>query len=186
MGRRLIPTLKTTLLLALLMGVAACTHRAVDPKTAAQVALERAPIFDGHNDLAIHFANEQPEWSLERLNLAMLPGQSNLAKWRAGRVGGALVTTSSTLDPASPGQYASLQRSFAWFDALIARHPDTDAKVVSLTELQAARRAGRVGLIMAVEGGEQMERSVGNIQLELLASRNFERLFAAVEGAARP
>lgn len=146
------------------MGAGACTHRATNPDALAQAALARAPIFDGHNDLAIHFASEQPIWSLQRLNLAQLPGQSSLAKWHAGRVGGALVTTGSTLEPGAPSHYPSLQRSFAWFDAMVALHPDTVAKVVSLTELRAARRGSKVGLIMAAEGGEQIDQSLHNLR----------------------
>lgn len=160
----LTPTRRIVTLLVLMAGAGACSHRAIVPEAVAKASLERTRIFDGHNDLAIHFAREQPEWSLERLNLAVLPGQSSVAKWQSGRVGGALVTTSSTLDPASPGQYASLRRSFAWFDDLIARHPDTVTKVVSLAELRAAHRVGKVGLIMTVEGGEQIEQSLANLR----------------------
>ena len=164
MDRRLILYPRFGALLVLLAGVGACAHAPVDPRTVAQAALEGAPIFDGHNDLAIHFAREQPIWSLERLNLTNLRGQSNLATWQAGRVGGALVTTGSTLEPGAPGQYASLRRSFDWFDAVAAAHHDQVAKVTGANELRAARGAGKIALIMAIEGGEQLEQSLVNLR----------------------
>ena len=74
----------------------------------ASAALEHMPVFDGHNDLAIHFAFTNPQWSLDTRDLQRLPGQSSLARFRAGRVGGALVTTGSGLPPETATHFPAL------------------------------------------------------------------------------
>lgn len=155
--------LATLLIIASVAG--GCAHRTADPVTVAARALEREPVFDGHNDLAIHFAREEPAWSLQRLNLDRLPGQSSLAKLRAGQIGGALVTTGSALPPDSPAHFPALTRSFDWFDALVAEHPGSVAKVESLAELRDTRRRGKIALMMAVEGGAQIDGSLANLRV---------------------
>lgn len=158
MGRRL------GFLLLAVAALGGCTHLSPSPEDRARAALERTPIFDGHNDLAIHFAGEEPQWSLERLSLEQLPGQSSLGKFRAGRVGAALITTSSALAAGSPSHFPSLLRSFDWFDGVVARHPQAVAKVTGLRELRQAQRTGRIGLMIAVEGGEQIDGSLENLR----------------------
>ncbi len=160
MGRRL----EQPSLFVLAAALGGCTHLSPAPDVRARAALERTPIFDGHNDLAIHFAGEKPQWSLERLSLERLPGQSNLGKFRAGGVGGALITSSSALEPGSPAHFESLQQSFDWFDSLVARHQQSVAKVSSLAELRQARRSGKIALMMAIEGGDQIDGSLDNLR----------------------
>lgn len=143
--------------------VGACAHQPADPASVASAALERTPVFDGHNDLAVHFAYGEPPWSLEKVDLERLPGQSSLAKLRSGHIGGALITTGSALAPEAATHFEALKRSFDWFDSLVVRHQGAVAKVTSLAELRESRQRRKIALIMAIEGGEQIDASIPNL-----------------------
>ena len=122
------------------------------------------PVFDGHSDVAIHYARTKPPWSLLEHDFATkLPGQSDLPRWRAGGVTGALVTVSSDLE-GSGQHFDRLLASLDWFDALVGRHFFDLAKVGSASELRLARLRGRIALIPAVEGGEQIDGSIANLR----------------------
>ncbi len=145
-----------------------CAHHGVhrnNPSVVAEQALERSSIFDGHNDLAIHYARAAPRWSSERLNIAVsLPGQSDIPRMRKGRVSGALVTVSSGLDPSATMHFADLVQSFDWFDRLVADQSDSLMKAVRSDDLESARRSGRIAFTMAIEGGDQIDGSLENLR----------------------
>ena len=136
-----------------------------DSESTAAAALDRAPIFDGHNDLAIHYARTEPRWSLERLDIATaLPGQSDLPRMRQGQVGGALVTVSSGLDTTAKRHFPALLASFDWFDRLVAANPGRLIHARTASDLREARDAGRIAFMMAIEGGDQIDGSLDNLR----------------------
>ena len=123
------------------------------------------PIFDGHSDFAIHYARAEPAWSVAAHDIAaQLPGQSDVPRWRAGGVYGALATVASDRGPGGQDHFPRLLVSLDWLDALAARHSRDISVVGSLAELRQARRAGRIGLMPAIEGGDQIDGSLDNLR----------------------
>jgi membrane dipeptidase len=147
-----------------LFGVSACapTSPATDSAKADPAAIR---IFDGHNDLVGVYINAEPRWSLAGRDIAAgLPGQSDLPRWRAGGFAGSMITVSSELGPREGPYFPTLARSIDWFDALAASHPDALASVRTPDEARAAMAAGRMALVMEIEGGEQIDGSLDNLR----------------------
>lgn len=158
--RVLIPAAAAALSILLALPAAAQDHAQT-----AGAALARTPVFDGHADLAIHYLRASPPWSLDAHDLrARLPGQADLPRWRTGRVGGALVTIGSDRPPGAGDHFPRLLASLDWFDGLIARYRDDISKVSTAAELRAARESGRMALIPAIEGGDQIDNSLENLR----------------------
>jgi membrane dipeptidase len=132
-------------------------------------AASRVAVFDGHSDFAIHYARARPPWSLSAHDMSSkLPGQSDIPRWRVGGIEGALVTVSSDVE-GNGTHFPRLVASLDWFDALVARHSADLAHVRTVAELRSARRQGRIALMPAIEGGDQIDGSIGNLR------RAFER-----------
>ncbi len=123
------------------------------------------PVFDGHSDLAIHFARAQPPWSASAYDISQrLPGQADVPRWRAGGIYGALTTVASDRGPSETDHFPRLLVSLDWLHALVTRHPADLALVGSLAELRRARGQGRIALIPAIEGGDQIDGSLENLR----------------------
>lgn len=139
-------------------------------QTAAEVASSRSlarqvPVFDGHSDVAIHYYQAEPRWSVAALDISQgLPGQADVPRWRAGGIYGALTTVASDLPLGATGHFPRLLASLDWFDALTAHHSADLVAVRTLAELRGARRSGRIALIPAIEGGEQIDGSLDNLR----------------------
>lgn len=136
-----------------------------EPSSMAAQALRDNPIFDGHSDLAIHYLRANPAWSVDAHDItARLPGQADVPRWRAGHISGALTTVASDQPLGASEHFPRLLASLDWFDALIQRHGAQLVRAGSVSDLRAARRAGRIGLIPAIEGGEQIDGSLENLR----------------------
>ena len=123
------------------------------------------PIFDGHADFAIHYARAEPAWSVSAHDISVaLPGQADVLRWREGGVYGALATVASDRGPGGRDQFPRLLAALDWLDALAARHQADIAIARSLAELRRAREEGRIALIPAVEGGDQIDGSLDNLR----------------------
>lgn len=135
------------------------------PESVVDAALGSAPIMDGHEDFAIHWAKADPPWSAPpALDFAKgMPGQVDIARLREGRVGASLVTLGSDLEPGQPGHLSRVLVSFDWFDALLRLHPQL-RRAGTTAEIDAAARAGQLALVPALEGGDQIEGSLTALQ----------------------
>lgn len=127
------------------------------------VATTPIQIIDGHADFAVHYLRQG--WSVEAHDIGTsLPGQADVPRWRAGRINGALVTVGSDLAPGSTGHFSRLLASLAWFDALIERHADVLIKARSAADFERSIGLGRIVLMPAVEGGDQIDGSIENLR----------------------
>lgn len=121
-------------------------------------------IFDGHSDFAIHYMRAKPPWLVSAHDITLaLPGQADIPRWRAGGVQGVLVTVASDRKIAGD-HFPRLLASLDWLDALVARHSADLAHIRTLAQLRAARRQARIGLLPAIEGGDQIDGSLANLR----------------------
>ncbi len=156
---------------ALALSASACTRAASAPTgavrigTAAQIPiaqlLNEVPLIDGHNDLIIHFVDwgtgkTMPPEGYDIRKPTM--GQSDLPRMRKGQLGAAIFTiwTSDDANP-KPG----LEESIGLFRTLAAQNPGDLAVVTSPDELISAHAAGKIAIMMGVEGGNPVEGDLG-------------------------
>lgn len=112
--------------------------------------LRRAPVFDGRSGFAAVYAAARPAWSLDELDFAAaMPGQVDVPRLRAGRVGANVVM----LDPVDGTPLPQVMAAFDWLDALVAKHPQHLARVEDTAALEQARAEGRIALVPALADG---------------------------------
>jgi membrane dipeptidase len=54
--------------------------------------------------------------------------------------------------------------SLDWFDALVQRHPDTLTVAVTASDFERASASGKIALMAALEGGDQLDGSLENLR----------------------
>lgn len=121
-------------------------------------------VIDGHADFAIHYLARG--WSLDTLDIEKgLSGQADVVRWRHGGINGALATVGSDRAPGSTNHFPRLLASLDWFDRLIARHRQALTAAKSAADFEEAAMNGRMALMPAVEGGDQIDSSLANLRL---------------------
>ncbi|HKZ73421.1 MAG TPA: dipeptidase [Steroidobacteraceae bacterium] len=130
----------------------------------ARRLLERSILFDGHNDLpwAIHDHKAAPGdvAAYDIRGRAPDEGQTDIPRLRAGRVSAQF--WSVYIPPEAGRGFARMQlEQIDVARRLIARYPDTFQLAGTAAEIRAAKRAGRIGSMLGIEGGHAIEDSLG-------------------------
>lgn len=132
--------------------------------TAIASASTLPPVIDGHSDFAIHYLKKQ--WSLDAHDIEKeLPGQADVRRWLKGGVNGALATVGSDKAPGSKQHFPRVLVSLDWFDALIERHQGSLVAARSATDFDLAGKAGKIALMAAIEGGDQLDSSLEHLRV---------------------
>jgi membrane dipeptidase len=132
----------------------------------ARRLLARHPVVDGHNDLA---------WTIRRDATARgdvtaydlrrpTPGDTDLRRLRAGRVGGQFwsVYVPGDLDG---GRFARAQlEQIDIARRVIARYPDHLMPALTAADVERARERGRIASLLGLEGGHAIEGSLGALR----------------------
>jgi membrane dipeptidase len=131
----------------------------------ARRVLAAHPVFDGHNDLpwAIRENADAPRDVVAYDLRARTKGATDLERLREGGVGGQLW---SVYVPAElPGGFARVQlEQIDIARRMIARYPDRLAFATTADEVERAMKGGRVGSLLAIEGGHAIEDSLGALR----------------------
>lgn len=155
---------------ALLLGTAAsATVQAAnnpDPALAhAKELLKKAILIDGHNDLpwAIRTDKQHPA-SVELYDLrGKVPGQTDLARLRAGGIGGQFWSVYTPGE--APGGYARTQlEQIDIARRIIERYPDTFVFARTAADIRAARANHKIASLLGAEGGHAIEDSLGALR----------------------
>jgi membrane dipeptidase len=158
-------TLAAVVIIAGPAGCGAAPDLSAGPAAVAHRVLAQYPVVDGHNDFARHYLAATPPWPLSALDIeARLPGQSDVPRWRSGRIGATLVTVGSDLGPGATQHRGRLLAAVDWFDALARRHDDALMKALTPHDLAQAQASGRVAMIMAIESGDQLDGSLDQLR----------------------
>jgi membrane dipeptidase len=143
-----------------LTALSACA--ASPPLTASSDAAAWPTIIDGHADFAIHYLRWG--WSAEAYDIdGDFPGQAGVVRWKAGGVDGVLTTVGSDQEPGSTSHFPRVLASLDWFDTLVARHPQTLVAARTPADFEAAHHSGKIALMAAIEGGDQLDGSLTNL-----------------------
>ncbi len=146
-------------LLPLLLAVAA-------PATASQDRIDRlltrAPVIDGHNDLAWE-VRRAAEAGAPPVDIAAdtasrgVPLQTDLARLRRGHVGGQFWSVWIPADVTGPRAVEMTLEQIDIVRRLVAAHPGALQLATTAADIRRIARSGRVASLIGVEGGHQID-----------------------------
>ncbi len=157
-----------------ILGIAALTlaaqSAAQTPEQVAEAALRAAPVWDGHNDvpwqLRGRYANVIGDFDFvdtsdtadpERDRRAM---HTDLARLAEGKVGAQFW---SVYVPAALSEPQAVQATLEQIDVtkrLVARYPERLAMAYSASDVERARKAGKIASLIGMEGGHSIGSSL--------------------------
>ncbi len=167
------------LLLVLPLALSAATMRADTPAAQpaitaapedaalrhARALLRSTPLIDGHNDLpwAIRESQQRPG-DVEAYDLRhATPGDTDLARLRAGGVGGQF--WSVYVPGEMPSGFARVQlEQIDIARRVIAKYPRDLELALGAADIERAWAAGRVASLLGMEGGHAIENSLGALR----------------------
>ena len=144
-------------------GLAGDPDETDEDNVAVTKILQDVPLIDGHNDLIIHYIDfDTGEFrAADTYDIRQpTPGQSDIPRMRQGMLGAAIFTIWTPDDHAPE---AGLEQSIALFHELARRAPGDLAVVTSPDELVAAHKAGKIGIMLGLEGGNPVEGDLARL-----------------------
>lgn len=131
----------------------------------ANKLLSKAILIDGHNDLpwAIRTDKTAPGDVAAYDLRAKVAGQTDLARIRAGHLGGQF--WSVYIPGETAGHYARTQlEQIDIALRMIRRYPEALQFAQSSADIRAAHRSGKVASLLGIEGGHAIENSLGALR----------------------
>jgi membrane dipeptidase len=134
----------------------------------AREVLARHPLIDGHNDLPNVIREKgRPPRDVAAYDLdSRTPGDTDLARLRAGGVGGQFwsVYIPSTPEVGARG-FARIQlEQIDIARRMIERYPVSFALALTADDIERANAAGRIASLLGIEGGHAIENSLGALR----------------------
>ena len=179
--------MRASLLFALLvaapLGAQTAGSTPVSAATSADMAralrvLRANPVMDGHNDLPWRIREDSAhprdvEWYDLRTRT---PGMTDLARLKQGHVGAQFWSVYLPGEPSDatyapngtvssrPG-YARVQlEQIDLMRRVLARYPEAFQPAATAADVRAAKKAGRIGSMLGIEGGHAIENSLGALR----------------------
>jgi len=149
--------------LPLLLALAAAAPTAPDPALQRALrVLDHAILVDGHNDLpwAIREWKERPGDVLGYDLRKATPGQTDLARLRAGRVGAQFWSVYVPGELKSGWARVQLEQIDV-ARRVIALYPDALQLALTADDVERARKRGRIASLIGMEGGHVIENRLG-------------------------
>ena len=128
--------------------------------------LNRVPMVDGHNDLPWVIRNDaHAKGDVRHYELARQrnDGDTDIPRLRAGKVAAQVWAAFIPSDIAQPAR-ATLEQ----IDIILqmnAAHPDVFLPVTKSSDIMRAKRMGKIGSLLAVEGGVGLENSLSPLRV---------------------
>ncbi|WP_188063449.1 dipeptidase [Sphingobium sp. KCTC 72723] len=124
--------------------------------------LKATPLIDGHNDWPEALAEKAKDkrWTMELTRLDPATYHTDIARLRAGGVGGQYWSVWVSADLPQVQQVKDTLDQIGMVHALAERYPRDFAMVTTAAEMRAAHKAGRIGSLIGVEGGGQIDGSM--------------------------
>lgn len=124
--------------------------------------LKATPLIDGHNDWPEALAEKAGEarWTMDLTRLDPKRFHTDIERLRRGGVGGQFWSVWVSADLPQVQQVKDTLEQIDLVHAMAARYPGDIRLVRTAAELRAAHRAGRIGSLIGVEGGGQIDGSL--------------------------
>ncbi len=128
--------------------------------------LARAPIIDGHNDLAFE-VRELAAYDLDAYDLSRHQPRTHtdLPRLVEGGVGGQFWSVFVPADWAGERAVTATLEQIDFVHRMVARYPDRLALARTADEVRQAWQHGRIASLMGAEGGHQINESLGVLRM---------------------
>jgi membrane dipeptidase len=156
--------MKNLCLAALPLLLAALPVQAASDPYAARIArvLKATPLIDGHNDWPEALAEKAKDkrWTMDLTQLDPTTFHTDINRLKAGGVGGQFWSVWVSADLPQVQQVKDTLDQIGMVHTLAERYPRDFAMVTTAAQLRAAHKAGRIGSLIGVEGGGQIDGSL--------------------------
>ncbi|WP_413818553.1 dipeptidase [Sphingobium sp.] len=145
--------------------IASPAHSAA-PDYAARVAkvLRMTPLIDGHNDWpeALREREGDARWTMDLTDLSQRPQRYNtdILRLRKGQVGAQFWSVWVSAELPGREQVEQTLEQIDLVKSIAARYPQTFAIVRTAQEVERAHASGRIGCLIGVEGGGQINNNL--------------------------
>ncbi len=124
--------------------------------------LKQTPLIDGHNDWAESLREREGDgrWSLDLthgLAAKPIPYNTDIARLRAGMVGGQFWSVFVSADLPGPVQVEQTLDQIDLVKAFVRRYPETFALARTAADVRRIHASGRIASMIGVEGGGQID-----------------------------
>lgn len=164
--RRALPLLAAALALVPLAAQAQAGSKPQDYDARVARVLRTTPLIDGHNDWpeALREREGDARWTMDLTDLSGRPERydTDIARLRRGKVGAQF--WSVWVSPDLPGK-EQVEQTLEQIDlvtSICSRYPQHFAMVRTAADVRKAHAAGRIGCLIGVEGGGQID---GNLSV---------------------
>ena len=163
-----------------ILALAAAPAHAQSPEALADRALERAPVWDGHNDIPIQLrsrllnviADFDFRDTTESGNEQTRALHTDLQRLRQGHVGAQFWSVFVSADLPEPEAVQATIEQIDVTKRLIARYPRDLALALSAEDVARAMKAGRIASLIGMEGGHSIGSSLAVLrQMYALGAR---------------
>ena len=173
--RRRSHVFKNTAFIALIATGAAIaapvTAQTRSPEAVAAAALDRAPVWDGHNDVPIQlrgrYANVLHDFDFHDTSDTATEGENargamhtDLLRLRKGKVGAQFWSVYVTAALPEPEAVQATIEQIDVTKRLIARYPDDLQLALTADDVVAAEKKGRIASLLGIEGGYSIGSSL--------------------------
>jgi membrane dipeptidase len=159
--------MRTPLAMALFLTAPALLRAADDPALVrARAILEAAPVVDGHNDVpwAIRTSKTKP-MDVDAYDLRQtMPGQTDLARLRQGRVGGQFWSVFIPGEGKAQGYARAQLEQIELTRRMIEKYPRDLALALTADDVTRAFEEKRIASLIGMEGGHAIENSLGALR----------------------
>lgn len=156
--------MKCLRLAALPLLLAALPAQAAPDPYAARIArvLKATPLIDGHNDWPEALAEKAKDarWTMDLTQLDPKQYHTDIKRLKAGGVGGQFWSVWVSADLPQDRQVKDTLDQIGMVHSLAERYPRDFALVTTAAQMRAAHKAGRIGSLIGVEGGGQIDGSL--------------------------
>jgi membrane dipeptidase len=123
--------------------------------------LKATPLIDGHNDWpeALREREGEARWTMDLNDLSSRPERYNtdITRLRRGQVGAQFWSVWVSPDLPPKEQVEQTLEQIDLVKSICTRYPQTFTMVRTAAEVRRAHRAGRIGCLIGVEGGGQID-----------------------------
>jgi membrane dipeptidase len=124
----------------------------------------RAPVFDGHNDLAWRLRSRQLTDADVTADLSGAGLHTDVPRLRAGGVGAQFWSVYVPCDFTGHSAVTATLEQVDLVHRLVQRHPGDFALATTADEVENARAAGRIASLLGAEGGHSIGDSLGALR----------------------
>src|SRR5688572_27687905 len=128
--------------------------------------LAATPLIDGHNDWpdVLREREGDARWTLDLrsgLGNRPVPYNTDIARLRQGMVGGQFWSVFVPSNLPGPEQVKQTLEQMALVQSIVERYPETFALARTSADVRRIHKSGRIASLMGVEGGGQIDGSLG-------------------------